>query len=156
MSLAAMGCNPDVRWENVTDPQAVTIGTIGYSPPHGLFVCVQANGAIGANFLCGIEPGWQAQQGDDADITKGVSLGASTAAFADDEYGWLQVWGLAEVTANGTVSAGGVLQLDGAEEGEVVAGTAASPEILGAHAVDALSNGNVGTVQLLFPVYRAA
>lgn len=162
MSLAALGCNPNHRWtissgvaggDNPTS--AVALGSLGYSNDGGIFVCVQASGAIGANKLISIQPGWQAIQRDSADIVHGTSLGASSDAFADDEYGWLQIFGVAALTAGAAVGAGVALQLDAAETGDVIPATAATPECLGVHAIAAIADNAVGNCQLTFPVNRA-
>ena len=163
MSLAATGCNPDHRWtissgliggDNPTS--AVALGTLGYSNDGGLFVCIQAGGAISVNKLISIQAGWQGLQRDNADIIHGTRLGVSTDAFADNEYGWLQVFGTAQVKAGAAVTAGAALNLDGSETGDVINDAAqATPSILGIHAVAAIADNAIGAAQLIFPVNRA-
>ena len=159
MSLAALGCNPDLRYSPPAEDESLNIGfepgTIGYSKSGQMCVFVQADGAIGANKLVEIKAGFQADMGDSADIVHGSRLGASTAAFADNEYGWLVIWGEASLTAGGAIGAGVPLTLDTAEEGDVIAATAATPEILGLHANAAINDNAVGVCTLTFPVNRA-
>ena len=160
MSLAAIGCNPDFRWTIVSSvvagdnpDHAQPVGTLAYSPSGGLFVAVQAGNTIAANLLATIEAGFRARSRDSADAVKGCSMGATTAIISNNEYGWVQVWGMAELRADDAVTAGGGLSLDTTEEGELIpAGTANSPGIAGAVAVDAISANGVGTVQLTFPL----
>ena len=159
MSLAALGCNPDLRYASAEEVTRFGIrpGTIGYSQSGQLCIAVQADGAIEANHLVEIKPGFQADQGDSADITHGTRLGASTAAFADDEYGWLVIWGEASLTFQADTGAGVPLNLHASDEGAVIAATAATPEILGLHnnaSVD-VSEEATGVCTLAFPVNRA-
>ena len=141
MSLAALGCNPmDTR-----DTPLAALGTIAYSPNYGLFVYVQAASAIVANTLLSIEAGFQAIARDSADIIHGTSMGASHTAFADEDYGWLQIFGLASLRAGtGGVTAGNVVNLHASEVGEIIDGSDATPEILGIHSFGDHRGGHAG------------
>ena len=74
--------------------------------------------------------------------------------FANDDFGWVQIWGLAECRAGGASSAGSALTPHSVA-GEVADATDNTPQSLGIHAVDALTDNNVGTIQLCFPLNRA-
>lgn len=166
MSLGLLGCNPDHRWtvehegtasqrivgDNPTS--AVALGTIGYSPSGQMCVCVQADGALGKNKLVAIEHGWQADLQDDATIASGVRMGATTDDFADNEYGWVVIWGDADLTAGGTITAGANLCLDATEDGDVVPNTGnTAAKCVGVQANEAIADNAVGSCQLTFPVY---
>ena len=160
MSLAALGCNPDHRWTvssvgkiaGDNPGSAVGLGTIGYSPSAQMCVCVQAAGAVGANKTASIEAGWQADQGDQADVTAGTMLGAATAAFADNEYGWLVIWGNATVTAGGAIAAGNNLSLDTTETGDLIPSTGTgTANAVGIHALAAIADNATGLAQFTFP-----
>lgn len=159
MSLAAMGCNPDDRWtisNNViagdNPDHAAALGTLAFSPAGQMCVCVQADGAVGANKLAAIEAGWQADQV--AGTQNGARLGAATAAFADNEYGWLVVWGNATLTAGGAIAAGASLKLDTSETGDVVSQT--DGHATGMHANVAIADNATGSCQLMFPAQSEA
>ena len=57
------------------------------------YLYVQAGEALIQHYLCAVQGGAQAIHTDEAGDHAGASLGIATAAFADDEYGWIQVWG---------------------------------------------------------------
>ena len=150
MSLAAIGCNPLAT----TVEADHALGSIGYSPAGGLYVYVQAGNACAVNKLCAIEPGYQLLQRDSADAHQGASLGATEVAFANDDYGWAKVWGIANLTAGGAITAGMGLALDASETGDVVNGTSNEPQIIGAMPLAAIADNATGGVQLAWPVLR--
>ena len=163
MSLAAFGCNPDLRYSPPARGESLNVGfepgTIGSSPSGQMCVFVQADGAIDADRLIAIEAGYRARQRTSATIVHGSRLGVATEAFADDEYGWLVVWGEAQVNAAADVSAGNALNLHASSAGDVQPATANTPEILGIHAttavdVSAQADDRI-TATLAFPVNRA-
>lgn len=61
------------------------------------YIYVQANGAItGDGYVVSIDEAYQATMTDTdvaASVAEGQSVGVAEAAFADDEYGWVQVYG---------------------------------------------------------------
>ena len=159
MSLAALGCNPSHRWTvnagvvgGSNPTSSAEPGALAYSPDGGLFVCVRAGGAINPFKLISIEGGFQANERNGQSLIHGVRMGASTEEFAAGEYGWLQVWGVAALTAGGAIGANVPLNLDNAEAGDVVPATAATPEILGLFSIGAIADNAVGNCQLTFPV----
>ena len=144
--------------ETTTDDPGFSLGTLGAtmgSEGTKVWVYVQAAGAIAVNKGVEIRPGFQANVGDQGDVVHGTSLGVSAAAFTDDQYGWLQVWGLATVKAGAAISEGNALQLDASEEGDFIPATAGTPEWLGIHANADIADNATGTATLMFPVNRA-
>lgn len=61
------------------------------------YVWVQASGAItGDGYVCAIDEAYQAVMVDSdvaATIAEGQIVGVANAAFADNDYGWLQIYG---------------------------------------------------------------
>ena len=101
MSLAALGCNPDLR---STTAQFET-GTLGYSPDNQICRYVQAGGVITANRAVRIRAD-QAVLSDAASDQVGDDLGVATAAFADNEYGFVVVAGTVAARFEANVTAG--------------------------------------------------
>ena len=148
------GLNPDRR----TDAAEFALGGLGFiATEEGAkgYIYVQASGAITANNAAQIEAGFQADMVDSAGQTEGSAIGIASTAFADDEYGWLQVFGLAEGRAGASTTAGASLQLDATADGRLIPATVDTPQILGLICVDVLADNGVGTVQLNWPVIRA-
>ena len=136
---------------------AFDVGTFGASASDGTraYIYVRASGAIAVNKVAQIRANYQAVVSTTEQV--GASLGVASAAFADNEYGWLQVFGQATGTAGGSISAAQAvaLNLDASEAGDIMAGTVATPEILGMFATAAIANNATGTLQLNFPILRA-
>ena len=65
------------------------------------YVFVQANGAItGDGYVVSIDEAYQAVMVDTdtaATVTEGDSIGVAETAFADNDYGWVQIYGAAGV-----------------------------------------------------------
>ena len=157
MSLAAAGCDPQATWAKTdgTDGPGVTVGTMAYSPSGGIYGAVQASGAMASQRLVAIEANYQAELASSgAGLIHGAMLGVTETAFANDDFGWVKIWGLAECRAGGASSAGAALTPHSVA-GEAASATANTPQSLGIHAVDALTDNNVGTIQLCFPLNRA-
>lgn len=61
------------------------------------YIYVQASGAItGDGYVCSIEPDFQAAMVDTdtaATVAEGLLVGVAETDFADDDYGWLQIFG---------------------------------------------------------------
>ena len=148
MTIAAVGCDPS----RVTTDKEMRLGVIGYSPSGGLWCYVQANGAITDNRLVMIAAGFQARDVDSADLVHGTRLGASLVHFADNDYGWLQIWGTGSVAGGAAVAANLALTLDATAAGRVIGAAATGPQILGLHSNEALTDGMNGSVQLNFPL----
>ena len=143
--------------ERVSTVPLFDVGQLGASADDGtkIYQYVQASGSMGKNKVAQIRPNYQAVVSTTE--RPGASLGVTEVAFANNEYGWLQVFGQAVGMAGGTISTAQAvaLNLDSAEAGDIVPGTLATPEILGMFAVSAISNNATGTLQLNFPILRA-
>lgn len=63
------------------------------------YVFVQANGAITANDVCLLDESFQADQIDTTNSASafGQAVGVAPATFADNDYGWMQVYGACTV-----------------------------------------------------------
>jgi len=73
------------------------LGTMAWDDGGKAYVYVQADGAItGDGYVCSITNAFQAKMTDTdvaATILQGNKVGVAEVAFADNEYGWLQVYG---------------------------------------------------------------
>lgn len=87
-------------FDAVTTDRKFDLGTRMKGAAGAEYVYVQANGALAATDVCIIT---EAGQADAIDLTNsagalGTMVGVANVAFADDEYGWVQVRGA--TTAN--------------------------------------------------------
>ena len=98
MSLAALGCDPTATGDSLSDIGDVALGTLGYSPAGGLYIAVQADGAIAAAEICTLEPNFEIDQGDENTVV-GATLCIPQVAIADDAYGWALIFGSGKVQA---------------------------------------------------------
>lgn len=91
--MRLIGANPEVV---STDPE-FTLGTKFTTDDGKVYVYVQASGAItGDGYVCSIGNDYQALMTDTdtaGSILEGDWIGVPEVAFADDDYGWLQVYG---------------------------------------------------------------
>lgn len=71
------------------------------------YVYVQANGAITANDVVILTEAFQADQIDTTNSAGAVGdkVGVAPATFADDEYGWVQIYGACTVNVGSSASA---------------------------------------------------
>ena len=143
-----IGLDPDRR----TDAAEFELGERGSLPAKEYIYC-RAQGAITVSHVAVLEANWRANMVDGADDIIGQAAGVATTAFADDEYGWLQVYGLAEVRSDDAVAAESRGGLDGTVPGQLAA---SATNMLGIIVVDAISANGVGTVQLTYPTISAA
>ncbi len=96
------------------------------------FVYVQADGAVtGAGYVCFVTPAYQAKMVTTANALLGSLLAVPPVAFADNDYGWMQVKGpcVVRVAANAaanvalnTTTTGGELDDDGTAGATLVSG----------------------------------
>ena len=105
MSIAFLGCNPEQRWADSDKQYAPKLGTIGASDDGGLFMAVHADGTIAVNRICRVINNYEAAAADQANRAIGNALGVATSAFADNEYGWIQVYGIATGLAGAAIGA---------------------------------------------------
>jgi len=114
-----------------------------------VYVYVQASGAItGDGYVVSIDEAYQAVMVDTdtaATVAEGQAIGVAEAAFADDEYGWVQVYGacgvrtLANAAANVKVSAtatAGVVDDGGSTGGNYIDGLVLNTATGGAAALN--------------------
>ena len=80
------------------------------------YMYVQANGAIATQLPVEVSDGFQAAACSSGDEVEGVS----TAAFADNEYGWIAVRGEVTVNVAGSTAAGAALTPVADSNGDMV------------------------------------
>lgn len=84
-------------FDRTTATALFPLGTIAWGTPGKAYVYVQANGAItGDGYVVSIDYAHQATMTDTdvaATILEGNRVGVADVAFADNEYGWVQVYG---------------------------------------------------------------
>ena len=133
------------------------LGQLGASASDGtkIYQYVQANGAMAVNKVAQIQANYQAVVSTTEQI--GASLGVTKVAFADNDYGWVQVFGQARVRTGQSFTTAQALHvnLDTGEAGDLQRGTAATPEILGMYYTASVTDNTNGTVQMSFPILRA-
>lgn len=85
---------------SVTLPSTDQLMALGdkYCDPSGnVWIYVQANGAItGDGYVVAVDEAFQAIMTDTdtaATVAEGQAVGVAGAAFADNEYGWVQIYG---------------------------------------------------------------
>ena len=87
---------------------AFALGDVAWGSDGSAWVYVQASGAItGSGYSCVIDEDWQAAM---ATVTTTASafgqlVGVPATDFADDDYGWLQVFGVCEVQVAASAAA---------------------------------------------------
>lgn len=74
------------------------------------YVYVQASGAItGAGYVAVIDEAYQAAMATNTTAVYGQQVGVALAVFADDDYGWLQVYGPANIRVAASCAANVVI-----------------------------------------------
>lgn len=70
------------------------LGTLMFGSGGKVYVYVQAAGAItGDGYVCTMDGAFQAAMLTTSNDAEGDKIGVADCAFADDEYGWLQIYG---------------------------------------------------------------
>lgn len=93
-------------------------------PPHGVgtrmegadgkvYIFVQAGGVIDASDAVGIDEDFQATALTTAAAEDGHKVGVAPVAFADNDYGWVQIRGVCELNVAGAYAADGILYTTG-------------------------------------------
>ena len=122
MSLLAMGCDPEQKWENAdgSDGPGARLGALAYSPSSGMYVCVQAAEHIAQYAVCLITGDFQLRE---LDATDDVNIPDQCCfpqvGLSNNDYGWGLVWGHGFGIANGTSIATGDLLYPHATEGRL-------------------------------------
>ena len=99
--FAATGCNPNETWTKTdgTEGPGVSVGTLAYSPDGGMYVCIKADGAIGAGEACYVKnSSWEIDEvaSGGSQFETGQTICFPQVALADNEYGWGLVYGEGE------------------------------------------------------------
>lgn len=137
-----------------TSPEFV-IGTVVFNSDNANgtkgYVYVQANGAItGTGYVCDID----SSSGDAAMSTTtttapaagaGKQVGVARTAFADNEYGWLQVYGQGVVRVAASAAAYTLLNST-ATAGQIDDDATAGAEVIDGIVLDVANGGAAGTV----------
>lgn len=102
--------------------ETLTLGTaVNVFPEHELgtrmkgangaeWVYVQASGAItGAGYVVVIDEAWQAAMATNTTAVYGQQIGVAGVAFADDDYGWVQVFGTCDIRVAASCAANAVI-----------------------------------------------
>jgi hypothetical protein len=107
--VVAIGHDLDKTYTSLTDGKGFSLGDRVCSHDGKDFVFVQAGGAIAANDAVAIAEDYQAIALTTAAAEDGHKIGVAPVAFADDEYGWVQVRGVCELNVLGAYAADGIL-----------------------------------------------
>ena len=107
MSLAALGCDPEQTWTEAdgTDGPGIGLGTIGYSPDGGMYLCVQAKAAISQYDACVLQDTFRANPLTTTNGDIGATVCFPQVAMANHSYGWGLVAGKGRVNTDGTGAA---------------------------------------------------
>lgn len=117
-----IGINPTevISDQGVTEGRGYKVGTRGVDIDGKEYVWVHASGAVtAAGYVVQLDESYEAAMVSTSTDAIGDLIGVATAAMADNDYGWVQVWGVcvvrvaasagANVRLNSTATAG---QLD--------------------------------------------
>lgn len=143
--MSIIGANPKAPAASILDGKSFAVGDRYVAFNGNEFVYVQASGAItGAGYVVTIDETYQAAMISTSNDAGGDLVGVAAAAFADNDFGWVQVKGVcdiqvaasaaANVALNTTTTAG---QLDDD-------GTTASYDIVGLVLTTAQGSGGAG------------
>ena len=130
----------------VTEDAEFVLGAVGFNDDGKGWKYVQAAGGIAINRVSRIDEDGQAAELSTSNDDPGIPLGVAQTAFADNEYGWLQIFGNARVFVNGAVAAG-EKPVATAEAGSITDGTA-EPILQGIYFPDAIADNGTGDVVL--------
>jgi hypothetical protein len=121
------------------------LGTVMWSDTGKAYVYCQANGAItGDGYVVAIDRTFQAIMLSTSNDAAGITVGVASTDFADNEYGWIQVYGPANVRVAASAAANAVLNTTGTAGQIDDDGTAASFDISGVILTTA-NGGTAGT-----------
>lgn len=92
--MGIIGINTGFTVANTTDGRGFALGDRITDHDGKEYVYVQASGAItGAGYVCTIDETYQAAMLSTSNDAGGDLVGVPVTAFADNDYGWLQVKG---------------------------------------------------------------
>ena len=140
---------------NLTHTEAqFSVGDRATGKDGSIWQYVQANGAIAAGDVVLLDEDWQADQLDLTNSASafGQSVGVAAAAFADNEYGWVQVFGVCDAINCGSSCAANATVNSTSTAGRVDDdATAGSEDIDGLILTTAESSGNTAPGLLNYP-----
>jgi len=125
-----VGINPTQTVASLNEGKGFALGTLGQDNEGNVYVYCQASGAItGEGYACFIDESFQAALLSTSNDDFGDRVGIAPVAFADNEYGWVQVYGICNIQVAASAAANAVLmttatagQLDDTATGVSVAG----------------------------------
>lgn len=134
-----------------------TVGERAKGKDGSEFVYVQANGAISANDVVIIDEDWQADQIDTTNSAGalGDKVGVARAAFADNEYGWVQVHGVCDAINVGTSAAANTKLNTTATAGRIDDDATAGAETIAGLYTTGAESGNAAAGVLHYPFIDA-
>lgn len=146
-----LGCNPTQREDSLADLGGVALGSMGYSDDGGMFIAVQADGAIAEGDLVQIENGFQIDQATTSSPL-GSIIAVATAAFANNEYGWVQVYGNCQVQVHSGSNHAASNRVSIGDDGEISSSSSDSDAVAGVlTSASSGSDGRLTDCFLFFP-----
>lgn len=136
--------------------QPFRLGTHMWSEDGKCYVYCQADGAITANDVVIMTEAYQADQIDTTNSNGAIGdrVGIAPATFADDEYGWIQVFGPATANVGSSASANTKLNTTGTAGRIDDDATAGAETILGL-VTTAAESGNEAAAMMTWPFIDA-
>jgi hypothetical protein len=113
------------------------------------FVYVQANGAItGDGYVCLVDESFQADMIDTTNSASafGEQVGVAKHAFADNEYGWVQIAGTANIQVAASAAANAALNTT-ATSGQLDDDGTSGAETVDGIIINTANGGSAGTVE---------
>lgn len=108
-----IGYDVDQTYSDLTEGKGFNLGDRVQTPEGKEYVFVQASGAItGDGYVVSITSAYQAAMVDTdtaSTVVQGLSVGVAETAFADDEYGWVQIYGACGIRTEQDAAANGKL-----------------------------------------------
>ncbi len=137
MVCAGFNVTQTLTSAQLDEGKGLNLGDRASTPDGKVYVYVQANGAItGDGYVVSIDESYQAVMTDTdtaATVAEGQSIGVAEVAFADDDYGWVQIYGACGVRSEQDALANAKLGPT-ADAGQVDdAGSVGSAYIVGMH-----------------------
>lgn len=144
------GIDPDRR----TTEAEFNLLQVGFSASGKGYIYIRAQGAIIGRGAVAIQEDGDSPELDTGNDHPATPVGIATAAFVDNAYGWVQVFGTATAVANNAVAVNSALAATGTDGRLDDTGT---PGILGMRVTTAAgAAGNDLPVHLTFPFINRA
>lgn len=139
-----MGVSPDRR----TTEAELAVGTTAGTEDGRIWTYVQANADVRANNIVRITETFTVRGLTTSNDYPGVPVGGTTAAFQNNEYGWVLRCGVGRAEVNGAVAQAGVAAATG-EHGRIT--DEGTPHIQGIFFPEAINDNATGTIVLTWP-----